>query len=284
MKPLGRPSKNARVLLIEDDKDIVKVITRFLETSRFQVSVAMSMDEAVKVFLTESPDVVLLDLGLPDSWGVRTFERASRYAAGAPIVIVTGLLPGGLGAAYIRDGAQDVLHKPADIHPDRVVNALEYAILRSQKHVTCEVKGSKVWTLREARPTAFTLLVIVLLTSALLAVPIALAEEDAVSWAVLKESYEARVSQAEKFLDIVKWGAGAACGALVGALGLLYRALNQAHVDRVNHMKEQAEIREKQTERMSVALTEATAAMSQMAAKVGDLAHKISHKLGGPPS
>jgi DNA-binding NarL/FixJ family response regulator len=76
-------------------------------------------------------DVVLLDLGLPDSQGLETFAKVQALASATPIVILTGLDDENLSLQAVRAGAQDYLPK-AYIDGYIVTRAIRYAIERHQ--------------------------------------------------------------------------------------------------------------------------------------------------------
>jgi DNA-binding NarL/FixJ family response regulator len=76
-------------------------------------------------------DVVLLDLGLPDSEGLETFAKVQALAAATPIVILTGLDDENLSLQAVRAGAQDYLPKE-HIDSYSVSRAIRYAIERHQ--------------------------------------------------------------------------------------------------------------------------------------------------------
>lgn len=76
------------------------------------------------------PDVVLLDLNLPDSSGIQTVERC-RLLTDAPIVVLTGNDEKRLAFAALEAGAQDYLVK-GQFDPDALARAVRYARVRGQ--------------------------------------------------------------------------------------------------------------------------------------------------------
>ena len=64
------------------------------------------MDRAQHQFAIREFDIVLLDLGLPDSSGLRTLETVLEWDTGLPIVVLTGLAEDILGAQAVELGAQ----------------------------------------------------------------------------------------------------------------------------------------------------------------------------------
>src|SRR5206468_1017928 len=87
----------------------------------------------------DPPDVVVTDLGLPDSDGLETVETLRREAESVPIVVLTGWADEDVGGAAILRGAQDYLVK-GDVEPQMLRRSLRYAIRR--KRIEEELKSS----------------------------------------------------------------------------------------------------------------------------------------------
>ena len=123
-----------RILLVEDSPGEARLVREKLNEageSRFELTHAVRLDEAFG-FLDEVPfDVLLLDLGLPDSQGLDTFLMANARAPHLPIVIMTGLDDESLGAEAVRNGAQDYLVK-GQVDGGLLVRAIRYAIERKR--------------------------------------------------------------------------------------------------------------------------------------------------------
>ncbi len=63
------PTKIAKILLVEDEEPMLKGLTRILEQSNYTVRTASSAEEGVRAVLAERPDVLVLDVNLPDDTG-----------------------------------------------------------------------------------------------------------------------------------------------------------------------------------------------------------------------
>src|SRR5262249_45467525 len=83
----------------------------------------------------EAPDVVLLDLGLPDSDGLDTFLELRRHAPALPVVVLTGLADETLGARAVQEGAQDYLVK-GQVEGRVLARAVRYAVERRRAEET----------------------------------------------------------------------------------------------------------------------------------------------------
>jgi PAS domain S-box-containing protein/putative nucleotidyltransferase with HDIG domain len=103
-----------RVLCVEDHAQAARVIKEMLLAAgepRFDVVMASTLAQGIETVRKGGIDVVLLDLGLPDSRGMRTFDDMHAAAAGIPVVILTAHDDDMIAAAAIRGGAQDYLVK-----------------------------------------------------------------------------------------------------------------------------------------------------------------------------
>jgi two-component sensor histidine kinase/CheY-like chemotaxis protein len=122
------------VLLIEDNLgDIVSIRTMISELSDglFELKFAESLGEALKILENENFDVVLMDLGLPDSQGFRTFTQVHNQMPELPIIIITGLEDEDLGVSAVKEGAQDYLVK-GQVDKKLLARSLKFAIERKQ--------------------------------------------------------------------------------------------------------------------------------------------------------
>lgn len=110
-----------RILVVEDDHDIAELISRHLTASGYTVSVAGRAREAIEQARTQRPDLITLDIYLPDADGFELLQALKTDPATAtiPIVIVSVLPDEQTG---FRLGAVDYLTKP--IEPHRLVSSI----------------------------------------------------------------------------------------------------------------------------------------------------------------
>lgn len=128
-------NETIRVLLIEDDIDDAFLTRRALSQSvdtNYSVHHASSLTEAAKE-LQDSPfDVVLLDLGLPESHGTETLARfRSICPREVPIIVLTGLDDQEAALSLVNDGAQDYIVKD-DVATESLSRSIRYALQREQ--------------------------------------------------------------------------------------------------------------------------------------------------------
>ncbi|SHJ66156.1 PAS domain S-box-containing protein [Desulfatibacillum alkenivorans DSM 16219] len=120
-----------RVLVVEDNPADLDLVTEYLEMGvhDFCVESASSIEDACTQLKNSKFDVVLLDLGLPDSQGVETVSRMVKECPSIPIIALTGRDDDETALQAIREGAQDYLVK-GKISPDQIIRAIRYAIDR----------------------------------------------------------------------------------------------------------------------------------------------------------
>ena len=116
------------VLLVEDNPDDVDLIKESLGESaeaHFEVLNEARLDRAQHQFAIREFDIVLLDLGLPDSSGLRTLETVLEWEVGLPIVVLTGLAEDIIGAQAVELGAHAYLVKRLESFEALSTNLLE---------------------------------------------------------------------------------------------------------------------------------------------------------------
>ena len=146
-----------RVLLVEDDRDYAAMLVAELDAAVVEVQRAGSLAAAQVELSRAQFDVVLLDLGLPDSAGLATFETLHAAVPEMPMVILTGNTDDGLAALAMQRGAQDYLVK-GEADASVLVRALRYARERSAFRQSMIDRESRFRALVEHSYDAVTLL------------------------------------------------------------------------------------------------------------------------------
>lgn len=100
-----------------------------MEGIDLHVEQSTTLDGALERLTRGGVDVILLDLFLPDSEGLTTFERTSAFAPDVPIIIVTDVVDDQLAVSTVQGGAQDYLVR-SEIRPAVLGRAMLYAIER----------------------------------------------------------------------------------------------------------------------------------------------------------
>ena len=122
------------ILLVEDNPGDVRLLREMLagaEDDSFHVENTQSLAEGLDRLSRGGVDVLLLDLGLPDSSGLDTFSQVRACAPVVPTIVLTGLDDEEVGVRAVRDGAQDYLIK-GELRRDLLVRAIRYAIERQR--------------------------------------------------------------------------------------------------------------------------------------------------------
>ena len=100
-----------KVLLVEDDKNIASFIRTVLETNGYQVLAAERCQQGLLVFTSHVPDLVVLDLGLPDMDG-EEFIRIARQDSTVPIIVLSARMDERDKISALDLGANDYMTKP----------------------------------------------------------------------------------------------------------------------------------------------------------------------------
>ena len=116
-----------KVLVVDDNAEFIDFIRRFLESKGFQVSIALSGKMAIEKTLSDIPELVLLDLKLPDMPGEEVLRSIRETDKNIAVVVITGFGGEQVAVDMMRKGATDFLSKPIDhqVLLSSIKNALE---------------------------------------------------------------------------------------------------------------------------------------------------------------
>lgn len=103
--------KGARILLIDDEKQIRRLLRVSLREHGYEVEAAGSGGEGLSLAMTYKPDLVLLDLGLPDLDGLEVIDRLREWSK-VPVIILSVREAESDKIAALDAGADDYLTKP----------------------------------------------------------------------------------------------------------------------------------------------------------------------------
>jgi DNA-binding response OmpR family regulator len=104
-------SKKSLVLVVDDDVRMLRMIKRMLELEGFQALIANNGETALKTFEKETPDLVLLDIMMPDMDGYIVCQRIREFSQ-VPIIMVTARGDDKEKVAGLNIGADDYVTKP----------------------------------------------------------------------------------------------------------------------------------------------------------------------------
>ena len=101
-----------KMLVVDDDPGLAKLITEFLEGRGFEASSAPNGNKAIEKVLSGFPELVLLDLRLPDMTGVEVLKRIKEINEDIAVIVVTGYGGEQVAVDLIKAGALDYISKP----------------------------------------------------------------------------------------------------------------------------------------------------------------------------
>ena len=124
-----------RILVVDDDKEVVRLMSAYLEQAGYGVLVAYNGESAMHILRRERPDLVLLDLMLPDrdGWDITRTMRADPTLRHTPIIMLTARIHDTDKIVGLEMGADDYVTKP--YNPREVV-----------ARRTGTIAGSRDWT------------------------------------------------------------------------------------------------------------------------------------------
>jgi len=101
----------AHVLVIDDEAQILRALRTILSAHHFRVTVARDGEEGLALAVAEHPDIIILDLGLPDMDGIQVCEQLRQWTQ-APIIVLSVRNGEGDKVRALDKGADDYLVKP----------------------------------------------------------------------------------------------------------------------------------------------------------------------------
>jgi len=114
-----------KVLVIEDNPRLAERIKNHLQR-HYLIELAASGDDAISIAATQTIDIILLDLGLPDMNGLEVCQKIRELNISAPILILTGTDDVLTKVELLNAGADDYMTKPFDTAELKArINALE---------------------------------------------------------------------------------------------------------------------------------------------------------------
>jgi two-component system, OmpR family, KDP operon response regulator KdpE len=100
-----------RILIVDDERQITRVLRTSLQSSGYDVTVANNGFEAFNLFQSVSPDLIITDLAMPEMGGIE-LTRAIRRIADTPIIVLSVREQETMKVAALDEGADDYVTKP----------------------------------------------------------------------------------------------------------------------------------------------------------------------------
>ncbi len=122
-----------KILVVDDNAEFVEFIRKVLESKDFKVSVALDGKTAIEKAISDIPELVLLDLKLPDIPGEEVLVRIKEIDKDMAVIVITGYGGEQVAVDMMRKGAIDFLSKP-----------IEYEVLISSMKNALEIRDSQI--------------------------------------------------------------------------------------------------------------------------------------------
>ena len=132
-------NKREKILIVDDEKIIRESLYHWFEDDGYTVEAAESGESALKKFLVESSDLLLVDLKMPGMGGLELLKEVKKINPETIVIMITAYASVNSAIAAIKDGAYDYVTKPID--PDDLANLVSKAF--EQKNLRLENKMLK---------------------------------------------------------------------------------------------------------------------------------------------
>ena len=117
----------AQILVVEDDNAVAKLMAATMESQDYQYRIASTGASAIMEALSYKPEVMILDLGLPDADGIEVIKKIRAWS-NMPIIVVSARSEDTDKVAALDAGADDYLTKPFSV--DELLARLRVALRR----------------------------------------------------------------------------------------------------------------------------------------------------------
>ena len=116
----------AKILVVDDEHSILETLQMFLEEKGLQVFTADTGEKGLLLFEQEQPQIVILDIRLPDGNGLDVLKSMMEHQVPSKIIMITAFQDMETTIMAMKRGAFDYIHKPLDI--DQVEQAVDRAV------------------------------------------------------------------------------------------------------------------------------------------------------------
>ena len=105
---------NPKILVVEDDSTVRNLITTTLKSNEYRFMTAPTGEAAIAAATSQQPDILFLDLGLPDMDGIAIIKRIRSWSQ-MPIIVISARSEDADKVAALDAGADDYLTKPFSV-------------------------------------------------------------------------------------------------------------------------------------------------------------------------
>jgi DNA-binding NtrC family response regulator len=139
-----------KVLLIDDEKDFLEIMSERMKTREIEVTTASSAKEALKQVEAESFDAVILDLQMPEMDGLEALKIMKSKNPDLQVILLTGHATVEKGVEAMKLGAMDLMEKPADLKvlTEKIKKAHAKKMILVEKKTEDKIRhiiGAKAW-------------------------------------------------------------------------------------------------------------------------------------------
>jgi two-component system, NtrC family, response regulator HydG len=120
-----------KILVIDDDKDICLVLSKFLTKNDYSVAIAHTGEEGLRLLRSQEYDLILCDFRLPDATGSELLQKIKVLNAMVAVIIITGYSDVKTAVEIFRYGANDYITKP--LYPDELLVSVKETISKNQQ-------------------------------------------------------------------------------------------------------------------------------------------------------
>ena len=124
----------ATILIVDDEENALRNLNAFLAPKGFEIITATNLGEARAALQRGEPDIVLLDVQLPDGYGPDLLEETVHYPVRPPIILMTAYGEIEMAVEAMKNGAHDFLQKPIEL------TRLEQSINRANEIVAMRME------------------------------------------------------------------------------------------------------------------------------------------------
>jgi signal transduction histidine kinase/DNA-binding response OmpR family regulator len=124
--PLGHERTAPRILVVDDEPSVIEVFREFLISQGYELFVATTGEESLRLISELRPDIILTDINLPGLSGLDVMRHAKSLDPEVAVIVVTGYASAATAIDALRQGAYDYVTKPFDL--DEVHQIVERGI------------------------------------------------------------------------------------------------------------------------------------------------------------
>lgn len=141
--PTPFPERTPHILVVDDERDILQMVSLCLLQVQYRVSMATSAEDAYRLIEQDEFDAIITDVMMPGEDGIAFLGKVHQHLPYVPVIIMTGYAQLQMAVNSIKNGAFDFIHKPFDFtYLRRVVGkAVNYSkLLHMEKNYRAELE------------------------------------------------------------------------------------------------------------------------------------------------